>query len=293
MKVTLLGTGSPVPLINRTGTSILLESAEDRLLIDCGPGTVRRLLEQGINPGSIDTLLFSHHHIDHNADFYNFVITNWTRGNGTLDIYGPDPWTTSLVESIYDIYQEDLHYRDNVNSPGDLIWNLDPTAVSDGTEIETDSFTIRSLAVSHSIETYGFYIEEKSTGRSLVFSGDTQKIDALGPFARHADVLIMDCCLGPTSDSLPDDEYIWEQYTTALPTEMREKLHETHCDPLEAGEIAAEADVDTLVLTHLLPYRDATGLCELAGQAFDGDIHAADDGMAVQIGDSVQVLPAN
>ena len=44
LALTLLGTGSPAPLIHRAGSSYLVELAGEKLLFDCGPGEVRRLL---------------------------------------------------------------------------------------------------------------------------------------------------------------------------------------------------------------------------------------------------------
>ena len=51
--LTLLGTGTPAPLTHRAGSSYLLELAGEKLLIDCGPGSVRRLLETGVSPTEI------------------------------------------------------------------------------------------------------------------------------------------------------------------------------------------------------------------------------------------------
>ena len=45
LRLRLLGTGTPTPLLDRAGASFLIECGDDRLLFDCGPGAVRRLLE--------------------------------------------------------------------------------------------------------------------------------------------------------------------------------------------------------------------------------------------------------
>lgn len=284
MNVILLGTGSPVPMASRTGTSLTIASGDERLLLDCGPGTVRRLLEQGISPGSIDHLFFTHHHIDHNADFYNFAINNWVRGGGGLRIHGPNPWTETLLQSMYDVYEEDIAYRDYVGYSSDPIWDLEVDPIDGDSVVETDRFRVSACSVDHSIETYAYRTVESGTGRSMVFSGDTRKIDELSTFAEGADVLVQDSCIAPPSGTPPDGEgYVWDQYTRPLPREMEERLRETHCDPAEAGEIAAEAGVGTLVLTHLLPYRDEEAMHELAAERFDGDVLVASDGMTLDV----------
>jgi len=36
LKVTLLGTGTPIPIVERFGPSILVEAGSEKLLFDCG-----------------------------------------------------------------------------------------------------------------------------------------------------------------------------------------------------------------------------------------------------------------
>lgn len=285
MNVVLLGTGSPVPLLQRAGTSIAFSSGDEWLLFDCGPGTVRRLLEQGINPGRIDHLFFTHHHIDHNADFYNFVINNWIRGDGALQIHGPNPWTESLLASLYDIYEEDIQYRDHVGYSAEAIQHLEVDPITEDSIVDTDRFQVRACRVNHSIETYAYRITDGTTDRSAVFSGDTRKIDQLVDFAAGVELLIQDCCIAPSSETAPNPggEHVWEQYTRPLPTEMHDKLQEVHCNPTEAGEIAAEAGVEQLVLTHLLPYRDEAAIVDMAAAVYDGQITVASDGLSLPL----------
>ena len=45
LKVTLLGTGSPRPVMERFGPSILVEAGKEKLLFDCGRGATQRLFQ--------------------------------------------------------------------------------------------------------------------------------------------------------------------------------------------------------------------------------------------------------
>ncbi|SVE37368.1 uncharacterized protein METZ01_LOCUS490222, partial [marine metagenome] len=54
MRLMLLGTGTPSPLVHRAGSSYLVNIAGQNLLFDCGPASVRRLLEAGLSPGDVD-----------------------------------------------------------------------------------------------------------------------------------------------------------------------------------------------------------------------------------------------
>lgn len=64
MKVTLLGTGSPIPILERGGTALLITIQDRNILIDCGQKTVHRLLESSVDISEIEELFFTHHHID-------------------------------------------------------------------------------------------------------------------------------------------------------------------------------------------------------------------------------------
>ena len=69
IRLTILGSGTCVPSLTRSSCSVLVESGGCKWLIDCGPGTLRRMLEAGTTILDISHLLFSHLHPDHTADF--------------------------------------------------------------------------------------------------------------------------------------------------------------------------------------------------------------------------------
>lgn len=282
MEITLLGTGSPIPLLERKGTSLVIELDDDAVLVDCGPGTVHRLMQYGVPLQDIETLLFTHHHLDHNADFFNFAIAGWSLGRESLELYGP-PETETLLQSMYSVYEADLEYRSRFDYPEPGIYAIEYEQTTDGWTVDADTWRATARAVDHSIETYAYRIEENESGATVVFSGDTRMMTELGAFASDADVLIQDCCVGPVSATPPErDGIVWERLTRPMSDDQRETLRRTHCTPEEAGEIAAVAGVETLVLTHLLPYRDTDRMRELAATAFDGEIHVAEDGMTVE-----------
>jgi ribonuclease Z len=63
-RVTLLGTGTPIPRPDRFGPSTLVEAGDQKLLIDAGRGTTIRLFQLGVPMGRIDALLLTHYHSD-------------------------------------------------------------------------------------------------------------------------------------------------------------------------------------------------------------------------------------
>lgn len=278
MEVTLIGTGSPIPFPNRAGTSILLRVGPEAILIDCGPSSVMRLVEYNKDISSIQNLFLTHHHFDHTSDFYNFVISSWSLGRNELTIHGPEK-TDLLLESMYSVYEEDLSYRNELDYPTSGIEDIAVHRVSEGFQRETERWSVSALPVEHSIETYAYKFREHESGATFVFSGDTRYIDFLGDFAQGADLLVQDTCVGPFDGTNSADNQIWNRFATADHESVRSFLRKTHCDAREAGKIASQAEVDTLVLSHLLPYRDGTKMIESASEEFMGDIVFAEDGM--------------
>jgi ribonuclease Z len=100
-------------------------------------------------------------------------------------------------------------------------------------------------------------------GRKVVYTGDTMPHEALVDIAHHADVLIHDA----TSDAA-----------------LEEKANRYgHSSSRQAAEVAREAEVGLLVLTHLSPrYEDATTILEDAKKVFE-NVRVAEDFMEVEV----------
>ena len=94
LRITLLGTGIPNPQINAFGTSTLVEAGDERVMIDCGRGTVIRMSQVGLGVGHVDTIILSHYHSDHLPVFLTMAMTGsipqkFADENGPLQVYGP------------------------------------------------------------------------------------------------------------------------------------------------------------------------------------------------------------
>jgi hypothetical protein len=95
----------------------------------------------------------------------------------------------------------------------------------------------------------------------------------------------------PPHDS--GEEFVYERYQSPYPDEMSEQLAETHCTPEQAGEIAAAAGVDTLILTHFPPYRDTEAIRAGAAEAFDGQIIVGRDGLEIDVTNPTKIRESN
>ena len=65
IKVTLLGTGTPQPIMDRFGPSILVQDGGKALLFDAGRGCLQRLRQLKLEYDTLDAIFFTHLHSDH------------------------------------------------------------------------------------------------------------------------------------------------------------------------------------------------------------------------------------
>ena len=281
MELTVLGTGGPIPTLNRGGTALAIRIDGEPILVDCGPKTVYGLLEAEIDPSKVRNLFFTHHHIDHNASFFHFAISSWTLGRDSLRIYGPDG-TETLLEALETIYAEDISYRQELGYPADGITDIEVERVDTDFETRIQTCRVTALPVQHSITTFAYRFDTDD-GNTIVFSGDTGRIQEMVSFSKGADILVHDAGIGPVRTDTPTDGLVWTDYTEPMTEDKRDRLEAVHCNARQCGAIAREADVETLVLTHLLPYRDTEAMLDATAEEFNGQAIVGYDGLTLSV----------
>src|SRR5579884_1207895 len=103
-EILFLGTAGGPPLrVDRSEPSTLLIVDGRPYLVDCGIGTMRRMLEVGIKSEQIKTIFFTHLHADHDLGLADVMANDFFRQNLTanhqaIDIYGP-PQTKDFVDA--------------------------------------------------------------------------------------------------------------------------------------------------------------------------------------------------
>lgn len=286
MEIKILGSGSPLPQSSRAGQSIVVSIDNNHLLFDCGPMTVERLLENKIKLNNISNLFLTHQHIDHNSSFFHFVLTSWMYGRQDLSVYGPEG-TDILVNALEDIYSEDVDYRKEFGRPVEGITEIDYRCVDPETIISQEEWEVSVHKVSHSISTYAYRVDVEGSNSTFVYSGDTEKIDSLSEFAEDADILVHDAAVGSTRDIVESDSTCdresWKQYLSNNPEPKDTPIVNHHSSAKEAGEIAEDANVDKLVLTHFLPSQDTKASRKQAAKVFSGEIYIANDGLTFSL----------
>ncbi len=248
LRLHFLGTGSILPHPERSCSSILLETPKERILIDIGAGTLRRLADEGIDIHSITYIFITHFHPDHVADLipFLFALRNSREEERMLRVWGPRGFLNFMrgLETAYGRWvqnpMENIKYyelkRRLLDFPGfRLIWNR----------------------VIHKNESVGFRFE--MGGRIIAFSGDSGYCSELIRLCREADIAVLECSHA--------DEYAVEG----------------HLSPSLAAKIAQEAGVKQLILTHFYPDALESDLKSVAQKYFDGEIHLAYDGFRIEV----------
>ena len=252
--VTILGSGTCVPSLKRSSCSVLLEVGDSKLLFDSGPGTMRRLLETGTTIFDISFIFYSHLHPDHTGELVPFLFaTKYPDGNSRST-----PLTIIAGRGFSDFFSRLRNVYGNwiELAPGLLnIFELDNVGPD---SLRFDDFTVKSLPVEHTDESIAYRINSVG-GKSVVYSGDTDFSDNLVTLAKDADLLICE---------------------SALPDDLKVKGHLT---PSLAGEIATQANVRKLVLTHLYPECDQVDIKKQCRKTWSGPLIVAEDLMKITI----------
>ena len=116
IKVTLLGTGNPRPVMSRFGSSILVEAGKEKLILDCGRGATQRLYQLKIPFSEITALFLTHLHSDHTVGIPDLWLTGWVMGRTTpLKVWGPEG-TKAMMEHLQQAYAFDIHIRRDVDT---------------------------------------------------------------------------------------------------------------------------------------------------------------------------------
>ncbi|HEX6083872.1 MAG TPA: MBL fold metallo-hydrolase [Thermoanaerobaculia bacterium] len=200
-RITLLGTGTPKPVMERFGPSILVEAGSEVLLFDAGRGSLQRLEQAGVPYARLTALFLTHLHSDHVVGLPDLWLSGWlvSRRATPLEVWGP-AGTAEMVARLREAYEFDLQIRvedDQANAEGG---RLIATDVEEGVVVKRNGVTVKAFLVDHApIEpALGYRIDYR--GHSVVLSGDTRKSENLIKHAKGVDVLIHEVAASDKDD---------------------------------------------------------------------------------------------
>jgi ribonuclease BN (tRNA processing enzyme) len=300
-EIRFLGTGGGPPLrLDRSKPATLLTVDGREYLIDCGIGTMRRMLQAGIESEQIGTIFLTHLHSDHTLglaevmgnDFFKMSLAGaW----GRIAIYGP-PQTKELVDSAFN-YVSVAARPFEVENPGTYRMNgtlfADPFTVHefdrDGLVYQDRQIRVTAAENSHyalmprmqrkTFKSYAYRIE--TPHGTVVLTGDTGPSASLVRLAQGADVLIAEAdALNPADrDRFVQMMSARNHWTAERTRGFRAHFISEHLDTGEIGELATDAHVKSVILYHYGPRDKADESAYVAGvkQRFSGPVFAPDD----------------
>jgi ribonuclease Z len=300
LSIRLLGTSASRPTVERNVSALAVHRDGETLLFDCGEGTQRQMMRYGV-PFSLEDIFFTHMHADHLLGVIGLVRTMALQGRTErLRLWGPRGSARVLKRA------EALGFE-RTTFPLEII------ELKTGQRIERAGYAVIPFPVDHrGSASIGFAIAEaerkgrfnpdlarelgipegplwgqihrgqsitlddgriiepsllvgpKRSGRTIVVTGDTRPCAATIEASRNADLLIHESTFG--------DE------------EAERAIETGHSTAREAAQVAREAGVRRLLLTHFSARysRDAVELEREARHVFPETI-VGKDGMEIDV----------
>jgi ribonuclease Z len=268
--LTFLGTSSSAPSTLRGLSAHMVLYRQHRFLLDCGEGTQRQILKSGLGFKRLNKILLTHSHLDHILGLGGLISTlaRW-ESLDALDIYAGDSTLNRVSDLLYKVVFPNGRSPININ-----LITLNP-----GLIFEDRYFALSAFPVSHrGTGCFGFVFEEKAhfpflaekaqelgvpfgperaqlvqgnsitlpngqiimpedvlgeavSGTKYVHIGDVGRTDNIVEYCQNADTLVI------------ESTYINEE------AEMAAQFG--HMTAAKAAQLARDANVKTLILTHL------------------------------------------
>jgi len=259
MKLTFLGTASAFVTADRDNTYYYIEVGEDRIMLDCAGNPAGKLLQIDRSPSDLDIILFTHLHIDHcyglPALLFHMFLDGRTR---QLPIAAPDEEFDELNAQLQS-HRFDPDIRtfelDKILIPNDAYVNV----------WSSEHSTIYASPSDHSRSGRAFRIEEKTTGKSIVFSGDSRPVSSIEKLSQKATLLVHEATFLEADSMLAQDF--------------------GHSTASDAAVIAQTADVSKLALIHfdLSDGHSVTEFKREASTKYQGEIIRPNDMDCIEI----------
>jgi ribonuclease BN (tRNA processing enzyme) len=282
-KLVLLGTGAgPVPGRSRHMASNVIFSDGAAYLVDCGLGVTDQFAYTGIPFGQVRAIFITHHHPDHNVEYGPLLLIGWVYGLPiSVHAFGPPP-LKQMTEDLLRAYKTTIDFwaEDFKMKPLETIKVQEVSAI--GPVMQDDKVRVAATIVPHPPVTPALAYRFDFKDRSIVFSGDTAPSEAVAQIAKGADVLVHEAMYVPAID-----QYVKDQIARGRPVKLDDYMAHMKADhtPVESvGRIAHEADVKTLVLSHLAPSIDSLSddtWRSSAAKYFNGEIIVGKDLMVI------------
>jgi ribonuclease BN (tRNA processing enzyme) len=254
MKLTILGSGTSVPHPARAGPSHYIETSKGSLLLDISADAAHRMAQERLDWPNLDAIWISHFHLDHMGGVAPFLFgTKWApqTQNRTrpLRVFGPNG-LRRIIEAMNDSNSYDLLAQS---------FEVEIVEVGPGRDFEIlPGLAANTFSTPHTEESLALSLKDEDS-KLFVYTSDTGFSEDLIPFAKNADLLLMECSF------------------------RKNKPVQKHLELVDAMRLAHGCAPKKLVLTHLYPEWDEVDLVAEARPLWPGETIEAKDGLQLEI----------
>jgi ribonuclease Z len=280
MRVTLLGTGGPTPVMERFGPATLVQAGGQSLLFDVGRGALQRLFSLRHPLKQVRNIFLTHLHSDHLVGLPDLWLTGWLQGRPEepLRVWGPRG-TRDLMTHLDQAFQFDIRIRlfDDRPPPEGIV--VLAQEVSEGTVYEHEGVKVTAFEVDHSPirPAFGYRIDYQ--GRAVAISGDTRFSQNVILNSRGVDVIVHEVIAVDLMRMRPSSN-----------PELLERVIGHHTPPEQAGELFTAIQPRLAVYSHVLPVTaNARDLIPATRRTYGGRLEVGEDLMVIDVGDEVTV----
>lgn len=253
MKITILGSGTFVPKLNRHCSSYLFEIGKEKLIFDFGRGTIDQLLKLKINLYELNKIFITHMHTDHAselASFISFIIDNPYRSKlrEKYFIYGPQG-IKGRTQKILEAFGVDKHKN---------ILRFRIVELTKEKILKTENWSIQNFGVKHDLSQKCIAYRLKVGKKIICYSGDSADCLGLRKACKDVDLAIVEATL------------------------PRRYGEEAHVDGRELGKLAKDVGIKKLIATHVADFYLPKVKNEIE-ENYEREIKIAKDLMVVRV----------
>ena len=280
IRVTLLGTGCPPPVMNRLGPSTLVEAGDQKLLFDAGRGALQRLTQLKVRWQDVGGLFLTHLHSDHVVGFPDLWLTGWLIVPGRdvpLQVWGPRG-TSRMMSHLKQAYDYDIRIRLQNDGAARAGIELRVTDIHEGVVYDKGGVKVTAFEVDHAPVKPAFGYRIDYAGRSVVLSGDTRVSDNLIRHAQGVDVLVHEVFVPETLQRM------------GVPPKRAKNIIAYHTTPEQAGQVFTRAKPKLAVYSHIcLPHATDQELLSPTRKTYAGPLELGEDLMTIEVGEKIEV----
>jgi ribonuclease BN (tRNA processing enzyme) len=239
VKVTVVGFWGGFPGANEATSGYLIEHNGYHLLVDCGSGVLSKL-QNYLEIEDLDALILSHYHQDHIAD-----VGSVQYGRLINTYIGKEVEELPIYGHSFDLKHFLELSMENVSKG----ISYDPNG-----ELRAGPFIITFMKTKHPVTCFAMRIE--AAGDVVVYTADSSYLAKFIEFCKDANLLICESSFYEGQDG----------------------VNAGHMTSVQAGLLAEDANVQTLLLTHLPHFGNHQDLVKQAKKRYNGVVVLATSG---------------